>query len=149
MKILAAFTILCVLAATAGPARAGDEDKSKDSKDAPDKTQNFVFLKPVMLPVLASNGGIDQFISVTITLEFDDAATADKERAIAPRIVDAYLQDLYGAVDDHRVMRHGVLDPTALKAELDSSNSRVLQGVPCHVLLQNIGQRSLHESSSS
>ena len=93
---------------------------------------------------MSHSGSVDQFISITVTLEFDDAATADKERAISPRIVDAYLQDLYGAVDSQKVMKGGLLDPVALKSELEDSNKRILGGVHCNVLLQNIGQRSLH-----
>ncbi len=140
MRKSALLGMLGILAMTAQPVLAADD------KDADKTPQNFVYLKPVMLPVMAPNGIVDQFISITVTLEFDDAATADKERALVPRIVDAYLQDLYGAVDDHKVMKGGVLDPMALKAELEASNSRVLGGIPCKVLLQNIGQRQLHES---
>jgi flagellar FliL protein len=137
MKLFLALGLLGLMT-VAQPAFAGD-DKKDDDKGA----QNYVYLKPVMIPVMGLNGTVDQFISITVTLEFDDSATADKERAISPRIVDAYLQDLYGAVDDHKVMKGGVLDPMALKAELESSNTRILGGIHCNVLLQNIGQRSL------
>ncbi len=131
--------LICALVlGLAHPALAGDDDK---------KPQNFVYLKPLMFPLM-DHGNIDQFISVTVTLEFDDAATAGKANAIMPRIVDAYLQDLYGAAARDRVVHDGVIDPAALKAELDSSNTRILSGMPCHVLLDNIGQRATRNSAS-
>jgi flagellar FliL protein len=126
-------------ASLAHPAYAGD--------DSDKKPQNYVYLKPLMFPIM-SNGMISQFVSVTVTLEFDDAATATKAQGIMPRIVDAYLQDLYGAAGENKVMHDGMLDPTALKAELETSNNRVLAGMPCHVLLDNIGQRGLHTNPS-
>ena len=135
MHRLASMGLACWLAASfAHPAYAGDDDK---------KPQNFVYLKPLMFPIM-SNGNISQFVSVTVTLEFDDPATATKAEGIMPRIVDAYLQDLYGAASGNKVIHDGVIDPGALKAELETSNNRVLAGMPCHVLLDNIGQRSLH-----
>ncbi len=126
------------------PAFAGD-DKKDDDKGA----QNYVYLKPVMLPLMSQSGAVEQFISVTVTLEFDDSTTADKERAISPRIVDAYLQDLYGAVDSQKILKGGLLDPVALKSELEGSNKRIFGDVHCNVLLQNIGQRQLHEHPSA
>ena len=59
--------------------------------------------------------------------------------------MDAYLQDLYGAKS---LMRDGTLDPTALKTALETSSQRVLGDVPCHVLLQKMGQRSLQGDNS-
>ena len=135
MHRLASIGFACLLGVSfAQPAEAGDDEK---------KPQNFVYLKPLMFPVI-SNGNISQFVSVTVTLEFDDPATATKAEGIMPRIVDAYLQDLYGAANGNKVIHDGVIDPGALKAELETSNSRVLAGMPCHVLLDNIGQRGLH-----
>jgi flagellar FliL protein len=135
-------TVALVLLLTAGGvhvASAGEDDDKKP--------QNFVYLKPLMFPIV-KQGGIDQFVSVTVTLEFDDATTATKANAIMPRIVDAYLQDLYGAATRDKVVVSGVIDPMALKAELESSNTRILAGMPCHVLLDNIGQRAVHNSAS-
>ncbi len=115
--------------------------------DSDKKPQNYVYLKPLMFPIM-TNGIISQFVSITVTLEFDDAATASKAQGIMPRIIDAYLQDLYGAAGESKMMHDGAIDPSALKAELETSNNRVLAGMPCHVLLDNIGQRDVHNSSS-
>ena len=122
-----------------GQAQAG-EDKKKE-----DKGSNYIYLKPITLPVLL-RGGISQFISVSVTLEFDDVASADKAHAVQPRLLDVYLQDLYGALDDSKVMHDGVLDPVAIKTALQASNTKVLGEMPCRVLLQNLGQRSLTKS---
>ena len=138
MRFIAASLLAFSIASVARPSFA-EEDK---------KPQNFVYLKPMMFPVIA-NGAVQQMISVTITLEMDDAASADKVQAIQPRIVDAYMQDLYGAIDNHHMMRSGVLDASALKATLEASNARILGSMPCHVLLQNIGQRVMHETASA
>ena len=131
--------MMALVAATGiHPALAGD--------DADKKPQNFVYLKPLMFPVV-DNGNVAQMVSVTVTLEFDDAAGATKANAILPRIVDAYLQDLYGAGTKSAVMKNGVLDPMALKSELENSNTRVLAGMPCHVLLDNLGARNMSSRS--
>jgi hypothetical protein len=139
MRIPTSLAMIALLAASgAHPAMAGD--------DGDKKPQNFVYLKPLMFPVV-DNGNIAQMVSVTVTLEFDDAAGATKASAIMPRIVDAYLQDLYGAGTKNTVIKNGVLDPMALKTELENSNTRVLAGMPCHVLLDNLGARNLYSRS--
>jgi hypothetical protein len=117
------------------PAGAAEEKKDE-------KASNYVYLKPITLPVLLK-GAISQFISVSIILEFDDPAAADKAHAIQPRLLDVYLQDLYGALDATKVIHNGVLDPSAIKVALEASNAKVLGDIPCRVLLQNLGQRSL------
>jgi hypothetical protein len=132
------FLSLAMAGLSSSPVMAAEENKN-------DKSSNYVYLKPITLPVLLK-GGISQFISVSITLEFDDSAAADKAHAIQPRLLDVYLQDLYGALDESKVMRNGVLDPNAIKIALEASNIKVLGAIPCRVLLQNLGQRSLEHS---
>ena len=131
-----ALFIIIALPATSGWAASDEKSGASDT--------NFVHLNPILFPVLG-NSGVQQFVSVTVALEFDDSTAASKAHALEPRLMDAYLQDLYGAKS---IMRDGTLDPIALKSALEVSSQRVLGDVPCHVLLQKMGQRSLHDNDS-
>jgi hypothetical protein len=103
----------------------------------------FIDLAPLILPVI-SGDNIEQIVQISITIECSDEGKAAKIRTAKPRLADAYLQDLYGAIDRHRVMDGKVLDVTRLRDELTRSSIGVLgEDSFSKILIQRIAQRVL------
>ena len=102
----------------------------------------YVRLAPMVLPVITDKG-ITQQVSLAVTLELP-YGKKDEISAYAPRLVDAYIRDLFGAIGaGHVMMRGNVLDIEALKSRLAAVTERVLgedKDKVHEVLLQAINQ---------
>ena len=72
----------------------------------------FVNIGPLTVPVLGAER-IDQFVTLMVALELSDMITAESVRAQAPRLTDAFLTTIYGAIASGKVMSGGVLDVAA------------------------------------
>jgi hypothetical protein len=108
---------------------------------APDPV--FIELAPLVLPVI-SGDNIEQIVQSSITIECSDEGRAAKIRTAKPRLADAYLQDLYGAIDRHQVMDGKILDVSRLRDELTRSSIGVLgEDSFSKILIQRIAQRVL------
>lgn len=133
---------LCLILLSGG-AFAQEAESKKDGILPPDF--EYVRLAPLMLPVITDQG-LTQQVSLAITLELT-YGKKDKISAYAPRLVDAYLRDLFGAVGaGHVMMRGNVLDIDALKGRLTAVTERVLgeEKKEVHeVLLQAVNQAPL------
>lgn len=126
-------------AATGG---AGEHVKAEKAKkhDAP---SSFVQLDPLILPVIDKDG-VSQVVSLVIVIETSDEKTKAKVANMSPRLKDAFIQDMYGALRQETVMRDGVLQVVAVKNRLHKVSDRVMgDGVVNNVLLQVVQQRPL------
>ena len=88
--------------------------------------------------------GPEQLISLVITLEVADgkAATIIKQRL--PRLNDAYLQTLYGALDQKLVNKGQLVDIGLVKQRLRAPTERILgPDVAKDILVQAVAQRKL------
>lgn len=129
----------------AGPegAGVGAEQAPAAPKRAPSAAAVFVNIGPLTIPVLGQNR-IDQFVTVLVALEVDDAATGERLRAMAPRLTDAYLTALYGEIAGGSLFRNGLLDLGGAKARLMASTRAVLgDGIVHDVLIQVVTQRPM------
>lgn len=103
----------------------------------------FVNIGPVTVPVFAADR-IDQFVTLLVAVEVADAAAAERVRAQGPRLTDAYLTSLYGAVASGTVIQAGLLDLVQVKERLNTASRRVLgQGAFRDVLVQVVTQRPM------
>jgi hypothetical protein len=108
---------------------------------APDPV--FVDLAPLVLPVIAGNN-IEQLVQITITIEVSDEGKAARVRFAKPRLADAYLQDLYGALDQRMVLDGNMLDLSRLRDALTRASIGVLgENSFSKILIQRVSQRSL------
>ena len=126
-------------AATGG---AGEHVKAEKAKkhDAP---SSFVQLDPLILPVVDKDG-VSQVVSLVIVIETMDEKSKAKVANMSPRLKDAFIQDMYGALTQEAVMRDGVLQVVALKNRLHKVSDRVMgDGVVNNVLLQVVQQRPI------
>jgi len=135
--ILSVFLML----ALAPFAYAGEEGADPN---APHPDFEYIKLDPITLPVITAKG-LTQQVSLVVQLEVawgkkDDIAPYE------PRLTDAYLQDLYGALGaGHALMKDNFVDIEQIKQRLTAVTDKVMG--PDHkvhaVLLQALQQRPM------
>ncbi len=134
--------------AAAGPvdevAKAQHEAKTAEAAEgAAAPKEEFVQLDPLILPVIGENG-VTQTISLVISLEVPDSAAAAEVKRLSPRLKDAFIQDMYGALNRADSMEKGVLRVAPLKARLNRVTTKVMGETKVNdVLLQVIHQRKI------
>lgn len=122
------------------PSAAQASDKSGDKKPA---AVEYLDLHPLSVPVI-NEQGLVQHVSITISLECP-TGKRDALQTFRPRLMDAYLRDLYGALGSGRIMMHGnVVDVEALKSRLAIVTERVVgKDLISDVLLQSVHQYAM------
>jgi flagellar FliL protein len=126
-------------AAVEGKGEAGKHaDKGKEKEG--DAHVEFVQLDPLMLPVMGDDG-VSQMISLVVTLEVADAPTMEKVKKLSPKLTDAYIQDMYGVLNQKAAMPGGVVQVGLIKQRLQKATVGVLgDGVVSNILLQHLQQ---------
>ena len=129
--------------AAAGPvdeaAKAEHEAKAAEAAEAP--KEQFVQLDPLILPLIGDNG-VTQTISLVVSIEVPDEASAKEVERLSPRLKDAFIQDMYGALNRKSAMENGVLQVAPIKARLNKISTKVLgEDKVNDVLLQIVQQR--------
>lgn len=120
-------------------AESGHE-QAKGEQVAP----SFVELEPLVLPVVDEDG-VSQVISLVVALEVKDEQSALEVEKLSPRLKDAYIQDMYGALSNNgTTMQGGVIQVGAIKSRLSKISTKVLgENVVKDVLLQVVQQRPI------
>ncbi len=133
--------------ASVGPV---DESKKAEKKVELDKEGNpivqqaqFIQMDPMVLPVIDENG-IDQVVSLVISLEVPDAETAVEVKRMGPKLKDAYIQDMYGSLSREVAMQNGVVQVGYIKDRLNRTTAKVMGDKKINdVLLQVVQQRPM------
>jgi hypothetical protein len=125
------------------PSAYAEGGAAKDP-NAPHPDFEYVKMDPITLPVITTKG-LTQQISLVVQLEVD-WGKKDEIAPYEPRLTDAYLQDLYGALGaGHGLMKDNFVDIEQIKQRLTAVTDKVLG--PDHkvhaVLLQALQQRPL------
>lgn len=142
----AAFTFLGGKTAEASvDPKQTSKDKNKAEKERSkaetDAMVSFVKMDPLTLPVVDKTGVV-QIVNISITLEVEDAEKAKEVERFAPRLKDAYIQDMYGALSSTSAMTQGVVDVEAVKKRLNAVTEKIMgEDVVRDVLLQAVQQR--------
>jgi flagellar FliL protein len=98
----------------------------------------FVPMDVLVLPVI-DDSGIVQNISLVISLEVADEITALEVTNLIPRLKDAYIQDMYGALNRKTIIHNGVLQVAPVKDRI--STKVVGENKIKSVLLQVVQQK--------
>ena len=115
--------------------------KEEEKKPLPDPV--FVRISPLVVPVVTSKK-VETFITLVVSLELADQATALKVTALTPRLVDAFLTALYGVVDDSAVMDGKLINIPLVKKKLQEAADKALGPKVVHsVLVQTMTKRGL------
>ncbi|MGE4314378.1 MAG: flagellar basal body-associated FliL family protein [Pseudobdellovibrionaceae bacterium] len=105
------------------------------------ETVEFVELDPLILPIV-DKSGVTQTISMVIVLEVSSAEQKALVEKMAPRLKDAYIQELYGVLNYKAALQGGVVQVGEVKKRLSTISSHVLgEHVVNDVLLQVVSQR--------
>lgn len=131
------------------PAEASLTEEAKEAEQAAldaalaDEPGEFVELDPLILPII-SKKGVTQVVSLVVSLEVMGPADAERARLLTPRLKDAYIQDMYGVLNDRIALRGGVIRVDMIKKRLNKVSIEVLgEGVVKDVLLQVVQQRPI------
>ena len=130
--------------AVASPGAA--EDGAAPAKTAKDKDHKaepavFVNLDPIILPMVDANG-FNQVISLVVAIEVADPKDEEKVTNMMPRLQDAFIQQMYGEMNDKGYVKNGVIQVPKLKGRLNAIADEVLgEDLARDVLLQVIQQR--------
>jgi len=121
-----------------------ERDEALAAKKENSEAFEFVELDPLILPIVDRNG-VSQVVSLVVTLEVYDAASAKKAEKIMPKLKDAYIQDLYGAFNKHAALKGGVIQVSTLKKRLQKISHKVMGSDEYvnAVLLQVVQQRPI------
>ncbi|HNQ91943.1 MAG TPA: flagellar basal body-associated FliL family protein [Alphaproteobacteria bacterium] len=116
-------------------------DKEKAESDA---KVAFVKMDPLTLPVVGEKGVV-QIINISITLEAVDAEVAKEIEKFAPRLKDAYIQDMYGALSRKNAANaDGVIEVNRVKDRLNKITAKVVgEDKVRSVLIQAVQQRPI------
>lgn len=103
----------------------------------------YVEFNPIQLPIMGEDR-IVELVNIALALEVPDQATADRVIAMAPKLTDAYIHALYGAINAEEAMVDGALDVTMLKRRLLQVSNQVMgEGQVSAALVQMLTQRRL------
>lgn len=103
----------------------------------------FVELDPLILPIV-DKSGVSQTVSLVVSLEVADMAAADKVKMMEPKLKDAFIQDLYGMLNEHAALKGGVIQVGYIKKRLSAISHEVMgDHVVNDVLLQVVQQRRM------
>ena len=130
--------ILCAALLLLGAGRAAAEDAPPAQAEPV-----YVELVPMALPVLDGDR-IQQVLQFTVTVEVENEKAAQHIVESKPRLADAFIQNLYGALDQRRLMDGKVLDVARLKDELARISTGVLgENAFRAILIQKVTQRMM------
>lgn len=106
-------------------------------------SNEYVELSPLILPIV-DDSGVSQIVSLVVTLEASSASAATEIKFMAPKLTDAYIQDLYGMLNEHAALKGGVIQIGYIKKRLNKISQRVAGEKRVNdVLLQVVQQRPI------
>ncbi len=112
------------------------------SSNAEKGVSQYVKLAPLLLPIIDEDG-IQQVVSMVIAIEVD-GANAEHVKKYSPRLTDAYIQNMYGILNQHAALKGGVIQVRMIKDRLNKVTSEVLgHDIITDVLLQQVQQRPI------
>ncbi|HYD18202.1 MAG TPA: flagellar basal body-associated FliL family protein [Patescibacteria group bacterium] len=112
-----------------------------DAAAVPTPEFEYVDMKPLVLPIITERG-LTQQVSLVISLEIP-YGTKDSIKAMEPKLADAYISDLYGALGSgHGLMKGSIIDVSAVKARLAKNTLKVLGPDKVNDVLLQVVQQS-------
>lgn len=103
----------------------------------------YVELEALILPIIDQKG-VTQTVSMVVTIEVADPAAVAKVTEMGPRLKDAYIQEMYGALNKNEALVGGVVQVGPIKERLTAISKKVMGEDMVHdVLLQAVQQRNM------
>ncbi|PCJ02788.1 MAG: hypothetical protein COB14_00810 [Alphaproteobacteria bacterium] len=137
------YIIRLFLAVIAGFFIAGNAYASSSEETSDEGSVEYVTLDPLILPIIDQDG-VYQVLSLAVVIEVSGVSDADKIKAKAPRLKDAYIQDMYGILNENAALKGGVVQVNMIKKRLNYLTNKIMgDDVKTEVLLQVVQQRPI------
>lgn len=102
----------------------------------------YIEMEPIVIPVVDGVDGVVQVVAFEVTLDTDNDGAAIVNARL-PRLRDAYIQAVYGDMEQNMLLQNKVLNIPRLKEFLTKETTRVVgEHVVNDVLIQSITQRT-------
>ncbi len=135
-KFTSCFFVFLFCSLIMGTAMASDKKSEKDGME-------YVELDPLILPIIDEDG-VYQVLSMVVVIEVEGVFAADEIKKKSPKLKDAYIQDMYGVLNEHAAMKGGVLQVSIIKQRLNNITHAVMgDDMNTEVLLQMVQQRPI------
>lgn len=123
------------------PAQASEQKETKAEGNSATPEVSFVEMKPLVLPIVDQNG-VSQIVSLVVSLEASSPEVKAEIEKYSPRLLDAFIQDMYGALSRQAAMEGGMVQVGYIKSRLNRVTAEVLgKDKVKDVLLQVVQQR--------
>jgi flagellar protein FliL len=117
--------------------------KSGGHGESDKEEPKYVHVDPLTLPIIDDHG-VSSNVSIVIEIEVKNTSDVEPVRKQLPRLVDAYIQDMYGILNKRAALKDGVVQVGMVKQRLNAITKRMLgEDVVGDVLLQVVSQRAL------
>jgi flagellar protein FliL len=131
------------LASTGGEGGHAKAAKKSGHGESDKEEPKYVQVDPLTLPIIDDHG-VSSNVSIVIEIEVRNTSDIEPVRKQLPRLVDAYIQDMYGILNKRAALKDGVVQVGMVKQRLNAITKRVLgEDVVGDVLLQVVSQRAL------
>lgn len=132
--------------AKAAQARELEKEKAKLAGEDVDKSRYnnmfYVRMNPIMIP-LVGRKGVEQMVSILVSLEVDGAYTSANVRSYSPRLADAYIRYTYDFLTEHAYSDAKLIKISAIKEQLMKATRSVVGDAVNDILILDIQQRPL------
>ncbi len=116
---------------------AAEEEAVEEEKDV----AAYISLNPIIVPILSDNGDA-QLVTIILSLEVPTSEAEEKVEDMKIRLVDAFITDMYGVLDNNHLLRNGYVDVARMKKRLGKISDKVLgENVVSEVLVKGVQQR--------
>ncbi len=112
---------------------------ASSSEEKSEGASEYVKIEPLILPVI-DNDGVYQVLSLVVVIEVGGVNDAEKVKAKKPKLKDAYIQDMYGVLNESSAIRNGVVQVKIIKKRLNAITHKIMGDVETEVLLQVVQQ---------
>jgi flagellar basal body-associated protein FliL len=94
-------------------------------KSAEEKNISYVTIRPLLIPII-SDKGLSENVDISIVIEVPDSERAQVVRDNEPLLTDAFIHDMYSALNNSSGRRDGVVRVDVIKDRLNRTSRRIL-----------------------
>ncbi|HTK83840.1 MAG TPA: flagellar basal body-associated FliL family protein [Patescibacteria group bacterium] len=121
----------------------GEVVKESRAKQERSGEPKYVNLDPLSLPII-DDKGVTSNVSIVVALQVEDEKSVNEIKKQMPRLIDAYIQNMYGMLNKREALKGGVVQVGLVKDRLNQITKKVLgDDMVDDVLLQVVSQRAM------
>jgi len=123
MKLVFSVLLVVTMLSFSGISYAQEQN---NEGDAPADGFQYVELDSITIPIVTNEGNLLQQLTLSVSIEVDDSQKKEVDK-FKPRLTDAYIQDLYGALGaGYGFIQGNLVDIGKIKERLSSVTNKVL-----------------------